>query len=213
MSGSYLGQQLTANAGNDFLAETANIQRLLARVETAALVIVKACTNSGGITPVGKVDVQKLVHQVDGSGSITPHAVIYGLPYLRVQGGANAVIIDPQVGDIGVAVFCSRDSSTAVNTKGMAPPGSRRRHDPSDGMYIGGLLNGTPTQYLQFSSTGITAVSPTKITLQAPTTAIQGNLTVSGTTTGQGDAVFAGTDVHKHVHTNAGGSGNSGPPA
>ena len=81
------------------------------------LVQVVAVTNDGGVEPVGFVDVHPMVAQVDGKGQPTPHGVIYGLPYIRVQGGSNAVILDPQVGDIGLAVFCAQDISKVKATK------------------------------------------------------------------------------------------------
>lgn len=145
------------------------IQQALSKVQTASVVRVDACTNDGGLTPVGTVDVTILVNQQNGQGNPTPHVSMYGLPYLRVQGGSNAVILDPQVGDIGIAVFASRDITNVKSTKAQANPGSFRMHDFSDGMYLGGLLNGIPTQFVQFSSTGISIVSPTAITVSSPT--------------------------------------------
>ena len=144
------------------------VQQALALVQTASVVKVTACTNDGGVSPVGTVDVQILVNQVNGQGNPTPHVTMYSLPYLRVQGGANAVIIDPQPGDIGIAVFANRDITNVKSTKAQANPGSFRMHDFSDGMYLGGLLNGTPSQYLQFSSAGISLVSPNEVKSAAP---------------------------------------------
>ncbi len=145
------------------------IQQALARIQTASVVEVVSCTNDGGLSPVGSVDVQILVNQVNGNGIPTPHVTMYGLPYLRIQGGANAVIIDPQPGDIGISVFASRDITNVKNTKAQANPGSFRMHDFSDGMYLGGILNGIPAQFVQFSSTGISIVSPMAITVSSPT--------------------------------------------
>lgn len=144
------------------------VQQALAQVQTASVVKVMACTNDGGVSPVGTVDAQILVNQVNGQGNPTPHATMYCLPYLRIQGGANAVIIDPQPGDIGIAVFASRDITNVKSTKTQANPGSFRMYDFSDGMYIGGLLNDTPSQYLQFSSAGIALVSSTEVKSTAP---------------------------------------------
>ena len=148
------------------------VEQALANVQTATIVKVVACSNSGGISPVGTVDVQILANQVSiGAGGQmvgTPHLTMYGLPYLRVQGGANAIIIDPQPGDIGIAVFASRDITNVKSTKAQANPGSFRMHDFSDGMYLGGLLNGTPVQYLQFGSSGISIVSPVELAGNAP---------------------------------------------
>jgi phage baseplate assembly protein gpV len=156
------------------------------------------------------------------------HTTIYGVPFFRVQGGQNAVIVDPVAGDIGFALFADRDLSSVKATGAAANPGSARRFDMADGMYFGGLLNGTPVQYLQFTSSGINAVSPSKITCTAPNieldastqckvvspdielvgnTKVTGNLQITGTTTGNG--VNLNTHEHSGVQT---GSGNSGPP-
>lgn len=141
---------------------------ILNRVRTCTLVRVIAVTNNGGVSPVGFVDIQPLVNQVDGVGNSEPHAPIFECPYMRIQGGANAVILDPQVGDIGIAGFADRDISSTTANRGQANPGSRRKFDMADGLYIGGVLNGVPTQYVQFSTAGIKMHSPSAIVLEAP---------------------------------------------
>ena len=153
------------------------VEQALANVQTATIVKVIACSNDGGLSPVGTVDVQILANQVSiGSGGQmvgTPHLTMYGLPYLRVQGGANAIIIDPQPGDIGIAVFASRDITNVKSTKAQANPGSFRTHDFSDGMYIGGLLNGVPTQYIKFLDTGIEIVSPNNLRMTVGSASVE----------------------------------------
>ena len=196
------------------------IEQALTKVQTAAIVKVITCSNSGDLSPVGTVDVQILVNQVSGQMVATPHVTMYGLPYLRIQGGVNAIIIDPQPGDIGIAVFASRDITNVKNTKAQANPGSFRMHDFADGMYLGGLLNGTPAQYIQFSTSGISLVSLGTITLQAPTIAIKGdlqqtdgNVTMSQSLTVTDDVKAEGTSLHTHLHggVTAGGA-NTGEP-
>lgn len=144
------------------------IQQALSNVQTATVVKVVACSNEGGLSPVGTVDVQILVNQISGQSVAIPHVTMYELPYLRIQGGTNAVIIDPQPGDIGIAIFASRDITNVKSTKAQANPGSFRTHDFADGMYLGGLLNGAPVQYLQFGSSGISIVSPVELAGNAP---------------------------------------------
>ena len=148
------------------------VKQTIAKMQTATIVKVVACSNNGGVSPVGTVDVQILVNQINGQGVPTPHVTMYGLPYLRMQGGANAVILDPEPGDIGIAVFASRDISTVVSTRAQANPGSYRQYDFSDGMYMGGLLNAAPSQYVQFTSAGISVVSPTSIIVTSPSVVI-----------------------------------------
>lgn len=190
------------------------IRQLMSQMETAMPVEVVACTNAGAISAVGLVDVKPLINQVDGNNQPVPQTTVFGLPYVRLQGGANAVVIDPEPGDIGVAVFASRDISTVKATKAAATPASKRVYSMSDGMFIGGGLNAAPTQYIQFNATGITVHSPTKVAVQAPrvdvncqtatieaTTSLtvtsplskfDGNVTVTGLLTGQGGIAMTG---------------------
>lgn len=151
------------------------VLQAISKMQTATLVRVEACSNSGDLSPVGTVDITPLPNQIDGSlpPNPTPYVTIYGVPYLRIQGGSNAVILDPQEGDIGLAVFASRDISKVISTKAQANPGSYRQYDISDALYVGGMLNGIPLQYVQFTASGITVTSPTAITLNAPTINLQ----------------------------------------
>lgn len=110
---------------------------------------------TGNLAPVGLLDVQPMVNLIDGAGNATEHGIICNVPYSRVQGGQNAIICDPQVGDIGVAVFSDQDISGVKATQAVANPGSWRRNDWADGIYLFGILNSTPNQYVQFVPNGI----------------------------------------------------------
>lgn len=196
----YSGNMTPNSSVGEYNAMAFVVAQILGRVNTSTLVKIVKCTNDGGLSSVGYVDVIPLVNQVDGQGNPVPHDVVYGLPYMRIQGGLNAIIIDPEVDDIGIAIFASRDISKVKSTKGTAMPGSNRRFDMADGLYIGGVLNAVPHQYVQFQASGITIVSPNKITVTAPvvdvhsstsvditspTTTIHGALIVTGSITGQ----------------------------
>jgi len=157
------------NAQGEFAQLDYLTRQSMSRLNTATLVKVIKCTNNGALAPVGYVDVQPLVNQVDNQGNPTPLAPIYNIPYVRLQGGANAVIIDPVVGDIGIAVFASRDISRVKTTRAQDNPGSKRQYSLSDALYIGGCLNAAPVQYIQFSAAGITIHSPTQVHIEAPT--------------------------------------------
>lgn len=141
------------------------LRNLLGTMRTVTVVQVVAVA-PGAVGPVGYVDVLPLINQIDSAGNSQPHGVIYNLPYFRLQGSQSAVIIDPAVGDIGIAVFSDRDMSSVVANRAaknpQSNPGSRRRFDMADGIYIGGILNGTPLQYVQFlpNNGGINLVSP-----------------------------------------------------
>lgn len=171
MSGSEVGYKSLAKpetAEGDFNAISFVVRQILSGANTSTLVQVKAVTNTGEVSPVGYVDVHPMVNMLDGYGHPIPHATIYNLPYMRLQGGTNAIILDPQVGDIGIAIFAQNDISSVKKNKAVSNPGSMRRNAMSDGLYIGGVLNGSPVQYVRFSATGIDVVSPTRITCTAP---------------------------------------------
>lgn len=218
------------NVADDYHALVFVIQQLLNQLSTVTLVKVVKCTNSGGVSPFGFVDVIPLVNQITGDNSTVPHGTLYRLPYFRLQGGTNAVILDPQPDDIGLAAFASRDISSvkadpaaavanANAGKGGAPPGSARQFDMADGVYFGGFLNGTPQQYVVFSGAGVRVVSPTQITLEAPLVVLDADVQITGDTTSDGGATFTddvtaqGTSLHTHTHNGVTpGGGNSGPP-
>lgn len=148
------------------------IRSLLSKVRTSQPVEVLSVTNDGGISPIGYVDIQPLVGQLDGNGNVVPHGPIYNVPYMRIQGGGNAVIIDPEVGDIGLASFCDRDISAVKVSGAASPPGSKRKHDMSDAVYTSTIIAAAPTQYVQFNASGINIVSPTAVTITAPSATI-----------------------------------------
>lgn len=208
------------------------IRQFVNRIWTSTIVVVTSVSNAGDIEDAGTVSIQPLVGQIDSAGKVYPfNTPIYDVPYFRVQGGSDAIILDPKVGDIGIAIFASRDITVAKSTKTASPPGSDRKFDISDAFYLGGILNGTPNQYVRFSATGIELVSPTKVTISAPVAEIDApsiilNGAVSqGSGSNAGAATFtngattpmdfvAGTislKTHKHSGVQT-GSGNSGAP-
>ncbi|WWQ12957.1 baseplate assembly protein [Ralstonia phage PQ43W] len=187
------------------------IEKLLRGVHTVKLVkVLKVKPVSG---KVGFVDVQPLVLDVDTRGVVIQQSPAYNLPYLRYQGGSSAVILDPVMGDIGIALFCDRDISIVKANAAPAAAGSARAHSSADGLYIGGVLNPDATQFVQFQpsgaginittpgnlnltaggtihlqSTGTTTIDGAALVINAPTTF---NNTISGTKTGTGNYSFA----------------------
>lgn len=220
------GAQQASSTWGDYNNIMFAVQQALGKMQTATLVRIEACTNEGALSPVGFVDVTPLVNQLDAAGVPTPHTTIFNVPYLRVQGGTSAIIIDPVVGDIGMCAFASRDISKIKSTKEQGNPGSFRQFSFSDGMYLGGMLNGEPEQYVMFNADGIKIYSPTLISLEAPsitmgadtiemnatesvsitspTVDIDGNLSVTGDVDVDSN-IHAGGDINVDGDINAGG--------
>lgn len=182
----YTGMAGLADTTSEWNRMQFAIRAVLNQTVTATIVQVKAVGN-------GTVDVQPTVAQVDGAGNAVPHGTIHGLPVWALQGGTSGVIITPAVGDLGLAIFAHTDISNVKRAKKPTTPGSARRYDWSDGIYLGGVLNAAPTQYVRLNVAGIAITSPTAITLDAPSVKING------------------TEFSTHHHSGvATGTGNTG---
>ena len=199
------------DANSDFNALHFTIEQALAGVRTVAPVKVIAI-HTGGASDQFTVDVQPLVNQVDGRGNPSPHGTIYGVPVANLSGSNGSVSIAPAAGDIGLILVCDRDISSAYAAKGIANPGSRRMHDLSDSIYIGGFgaMNTSAHQVL-IASAGITINSTKTVTINAPNgltiaasggITITGDVAVTGKITASGDV--AGNNVHLSTHIHAG---------
>jgi len=212
MSGGVTGYQDVSDTASDLNAQAFLVDQIISRLATTTLVKVLAVSNSGGVEAVGTVDVQPMVHQVDGAGNPTPHGTITNVPYFRLQGGADAVILDPKVGDIGLCVFCSRDISQVKKTKAPAAPASRRRYRWSDGLYVGGVLNGVPERYVRYSDDGI-EIKTDKLVINADNVTLDadGNLGVKGEVTARVGASSVTLSGHRQTGV-ASGVATSGPP-
>lgn len=157
----YQGAMDLHSGGSEFNTTDFIVRQILRQTCTATLVLVKAVD-----TVARTVDVQPMVHQLDGYGNVVPHGLVHGAPYVTLQGGSCAILIDPQVGDIGLAVFGSSDLSSVKANKAPSPPGSLRRNDWSDAIYLGGLLNPAPTQFVRFlQSGGVDLVATGQVTI------------------------------------------------
>lgn len=211
------------------------MQRLIRGINTAQLVRVQAVHPDQ--ETVGFVDVTPLVQQQQTDGVVIDTAPMYRLPYLRVQGGVSAIVLDPVIGDIGLAVFAQRDITTAVATRAVGPAATNRAYDAGDGLYLGGFLNANPTQYLAFlpDAAGIKLFTPGDLTMIAEgnmSVQVGGNLTVevggnvavsAAATTWAGPVTFAdpitapeatinGIPVSTHKHISASPGSPTGTP-
>lgn len=160
------------------------IRAVMNRTATIAPVVVKAAS---GLS----VDIQPMVHQLDGADNAVPHGIIHGVPVWRYQGGTSAVIMDPQPGDIGVALFASSDISSVKANKTPSQPGSRRKFSWSDAIYLGGILNPEPTQFVRMlAAGGIDVVANGTITISADNG--DGTVRLKGSLVSTSEALAAG---------------------
>ena len=205
------GQQRPETSLSEYNAVSFVIERAIAQLHTIKIVQVKAVD-----TAAKTVTVLPLVQQVDGNNQVTSQGQIYGVPYMALRYGVNAVLADPAEGDIGVLLCADRDISSVKETGEESPPGSLRQYDQSDGIYLGGLLNTTdPEQFVKFAdagmelhdkngnilvskSTGWEFTGPVKFN---DTVTAAADINSSGTVTGATDVKVGAISLKTHTHS------------
>jgi hypothetical protein len=177
----YVGFRGTSADGSETSALRFVVKSVLSEVATSMVVRVAGVRSNGEVAPPGTIDVVPVVHQIDGAGNTHPHGTIFNVPYHRPQNGTNGIIMDPKAGDIGVIVCASRDISSVKANKGDASaPGSFRRHDLADALYVGTVIaKDAPQQYIQFTDDGLTLLTPKILTIKCDQLVINADTSIS----------------------------------
>ena len=227
-------KELSANYDNFASSNPLNsmeffIRSLISQVVSTSLpVVVTAVERKGEEAGAGYVTVKPLLQPRNNSGDGLEVTTIPKLPYFRLQHGKAAIICDPKVGDIGLAVVAKQDISNINGSTTPKVPATYRKFDPSDSFYIGGFWGKAPEVFIHLEDEGTIKIkAPTKISLEAPecevnastsftvnSSKINLNGPISGGGSGGADATFTG-DVNakgisltSHTHTGV-QSGNS----
>lgn len=118
-------------------------------VNTAEVVRIDSADSQSPDSTGGYGIVTPLVTQADGFDNALQATALPNMPIYRPQAGKAAIIMEPQPGDKGLAIFTKRDSS-GVKTGQNDPtrPASFRNFDQADGFIINGFLGETPEIYL-----------------------------------------------------------------
>ena len=227
-------KELSANYDNFASSNPLNsmeffIRSLISQVVSTSLpVVVTAVERKGEEAGAGYVTVKPLLQPRNNSGDGLEVTTIPKLPYFRLQNGKAAIICDPKVGDIGLAVVAKQDISNINGSTTPKVPATYRKFDPSDSFYIGGFWGKAPEVFIHLEDEGTIKIkAPTKISMEAPecevnastsftvnSSQINLNGPISGGGSGGADATFTG-DVNakgisltSHTHTGV-QSGNS----
>lgn len=187
-------EQTVAGAAQDMYI----INNLIANIHTMMPVKILSVTiPPDSLTPIGRCEVLPLVQQIDGSNNVYPMGKIINVPYLRVQGGSNAIVIDPQVGDVGLCGFCERDISIVKRTGELSAPDTRRKYDINSAVYMFTMMSGTPTQYIHFKSSGIDIKTTGDLNINGLIIKADGTLITK-------DGVIVDTHSHAQANDSAG---------
>lgn len=156
-----LNQPYSPTSGFNALQYAMEMKKLGIMTCTIAKVVKLRTKGNGARDVVGRIDIQPLVQMVDGIQKTVDHVSVYNLPYVRMFGGTNAVIIDPQVGDLGLVISADRDISGVKQKLDKAPPGSGRKFSIADGIFISGCLSkDKPENYVRFVDHQTLELSP-----------------------------------------------------
>ncbi len=183
----------------DFMIEK-SIKNL---VNTAILVRVESVD-----TEAKKLVCKPLVSQYDASGKVLDSAILYDIPYMRYQGGKAAIICNPCVNDIGLAIFAQQDISLVTSNK-IVQPASFRAYDMADALYIGGFINNNPEIFIELNQDGqILIEGSEKISLKAPKIAIEAedininaDVSIQGKLTVSDDVLSSSKSLVNHIHS------------
>lgn len=174
------------------------IQQLISNVHTMIPVeVVSVSVPTGTLAPIGRCSVRPLVQQVDGNNNVYGRGQIINVPYLRVQGGKNAVVLDPVVGDVGLCGFCERDISMVKRTGVEAAPNTRRQYSLNDAVYMFTMMSGTPEQFVHFKDSGIDIKSTGDININGLVIKPNGQLVLA-------NGVVVDTHIHSQENDSAG---------
>lgn len=227
-------KELSANYDNFASSNPLNSMEFFVRslisqvVSTSLPVVVTAVERKGEEAGAGYVTVKPLLQPRNNSGDGLEVTTIPKLPYFRLQHGKAAIICDPKVGDIGLAVVAKHDISNINGSTTPKVPATYRKFDPSDSFYIGGFWGKAPEVFIHLEDEGTIKIkAPTKITIESPECEVNASTSftvnsaqinlngpISGGGSGGADATFTG-DVNakgisltSHTHTGV-QSGNS----
>lgn len=163
------------------------------KINTALPVVVTGVEASGVSGPAGYVDVKPLVTQTDGYNNAIAPSVIYHIPFFRLQAGSAALVLEPVVGDVGLAIFAQRDCSVlSSGNKEPVQPGSFRTYDQADGFYVGGFLNLAPQTYIELRQDNEIHINAARVVVT-------------------GDVIASGISLVHHKHPGDSG-GTTGEP-
>ena len=194
--------QINEAAQNDFI-----VSRIISEISGAFAVRVVSVNSPDNEL----INVTPMLYQQDAAGNNVDQGIIYSVSVFRMFCGNSAIIMRPVAGDIGYCIPADRDISILKKLKNLCKPGSKRRHGAADSVYMGGLFNPAPTQYIEFIGNTTNIVSPGTVSITAPNIHSAGDWQHIGKITTTDEITAIGTKLHVHTHSDPQG-GNTGQP-
>ena len=164
--------------------------------------------------------VQVLQYGVTSTGEKISRQTISDIPVLMLSGGGFSFSFPIAEGNTGWIISADRDISTFKQNPDMFTPATYQIHKFKDGFFIPDIVNPDFTTddtdaVILTSTDGATKISVKSgvVEITAPSVVINGDLTVSGSITADGDVIGAGISLSTHTHSGVQtGSGSTGVP-
>ncbi len=147
-------------------------ENLIKSTVNTALPVKVVGVEANGVDITGYVNVIPLVQSYDNFGNAIPANTIFKVPYCRIQGGKACLIIDPVIGDKGIAIFSQQD----ITNLGDNPqkPFTLRCFDMADALYIGGILNQAPSVYVELTQDDtIEIIAPNSVNIKTENCSVE----------------------------------------
>lgn len=177
--------------------------------------------------------VQPLITRLTTAGEPFERASIASVPVLALGGGGFYINFPLKPGDKGWIEASDRDISLFMQGGEMAQPNTVRMHNFSDGRFVPDVLGNydfdgedegkmviasldgkvkitLSESVVKIKGQKVEVEAESEVSVTAPSSTIDGNLTVTGKSTLTGGANIDGIDYATHIHDTP--DGLSGPP-
>jgi hypothetical protein len=176
--------------------------------------------------------VKATVAKKDGTSELVDLPLLPDVPIVWPRGGGYVATFPIKKGDECLLVFSMRSIDAWWSGGGVQAPLFTQLHDINDSFAIFGPYSkpnvvsdvnpdaavlrsedGSVSVTVDQPSGQVSLYAATRVMIESPLTLITRDVQVGGSVKVTGDVTAGTVSLEKHVHTNAGGTGNSGPPA
>lgn len=158
------------NLSSDFNILSFIIENVVRGMVNTALPVTVSAVDADNL----KVSVKPLIAQRDGENNSIAMPEIFDIPFFRYQAGTAALMITPQVDDIGVALFFQTDASgLQKGDNSVIPPRMLTPYPLFSAVYIGGIMQKEPETVIEITNDNITIKANKEVSIQCETASIK----------------------------------------